>query len=370
MKENICCIFNFGSHYRKSIYLLMDRELKCDFYFGNKIPGNIKAMNYQLLAGYQKSLKNIYLFGNFYWQKGSIGLIFKRYKHIIIDGELYNISNWLILILSKLLGKKTYCWTHGWYGRESRVKIIIKKIFFGLSYHIFLYGDYARELMIKEGFINEKLSCIYNSLDYDKQLMIRKKLNYLKIYNTHFKNENLNLIFIGRLTRSKRIDILLHALKKLKNQSQNFNLTLIGDGECKNKLISLSVQLGLIKNIWFYGACYNEEKLAELIYNADLCVSPGNVGLTAMHSMSYGTPVLTHNNYPYQMPEFEAIINEKTGIFFEYENYISLAEKIRYWFSLNLDRGLIRKNCYDVIDTKYNPHYQISLLKNVILNLN
>ena len=55
--------------------------------------------------------------------------------------------------------------------------------------------------------------------------------------------------------------------------------------------------LNLQDQIWFYGACYDESKLGELIFNADLCVSPGNVGLTAVHSMGYGTPVITHNNF-------------------------------------------------------------------------
>jgi len=58
----------------------------------------------------------------------------------------------------------------------------------------------------------------------------------------------------------------------------------------------------------------------------------------------------------------------KNRIVFEYENYFSLAEKIEFWFSLKIDRNLIRNNCYEIIDTKYNPHFQIRVLKNVLLN--
>lgn len=54
---------------------------------------------------------------------------------------------------------------------------------------------------------------------------------------------------------------------------------------------------------------------AEFIYNADLCVSPGNVGLTAMHSLVFGCPVITHNCFEWQMPEFEAIQPGITGDF-------------------------------------------------------
>lgn len=366
MKSNICCIFNFGSNYRSSIYQLMGTSLKCDFYLGDKIPGNIKAMDYNSLSGYKKSLKNIKLWGDFYWQIGSIKIVFKHYKHIIIDGEPYNVSNWVILLFAKALGKKTYTWTHAWYGRESTIKKSMKKVFFGLAHHILLYGDYAKQLMMKEGFSANKLSCIYNSLDYDNQLKIRKELIPTSLYADHFKNDNHNLMFIGRLTNSKRFDILLYALARLKDQSQNFNLTLIGNGEKKEELVALTYELGLEENVWFYGACYDEKVISVLIFNAELCVSPGNIGLTAMHSMVFGTPVLTHNNFPYQGPEFEAIEEGVTGAFFEYENCDSLAEKIKSWFSLALDRDIIRKNCYAVIDTKYNPHYQLEILKKVI----
>lgn len=345
----------------------MDIELGCDFFFGDKIPGNIKAMDYQSLVGYKKSLNNVWLFGNFYWQRGSVGLVFKPYKHIIIDGEPYCISSWIILFLSRILGKKTYCWSHGWYGRENQTKKIMKKIFFGLSYQILLYGDYARELMIKEGFSAKKLSSIYNSLDYDNQIAIRNELKLSKIYINHFNNNNSNLIFSGRLTSSKRLDLLLHALAKLKNQSLNFNLTLIGDGECKDELILQSKQLGLRENVWFYGACYNEANISELIFNANLCVSPGNVGLTAIHSMTYGTPVITHNDFSNQGPEFEAIKTNETGMFYEYSNCNSLEESITRWFELANDREIVRMKCYEVIDKKYNPYHQITLLKKLIL---
>nr|WP_321522420.1 glycosyltransferase [uncultured Macellibacteroides sp.] len=364
--SSVCCVFNYGSHYRTSVYQLMDKELKCDFYFGDYIPGNIKAMDYKSLIGFKNTLKNVWIIGNYYWQCNSVGIVFKPYKHIIMEGEPYCVSSWLILFLAKLSGKKTYTWTHGWYGRESVIKKLIKKIFFSMAHHILLYGDYAKELMLKEGFDTEKLTCIYNSLDYDNQLAIREKLKPSTIYSDYFKNGNKNLMFVGRLTQSKRFDLLLQALSKLKSQSYNFNLTLIGNGEAKEKLMILTKKLGLENNVWFYGACYDDQELSALIYNADICVSPGNIGLTAMHAMVYGTPVITHDNYKYQGPEFEAVRDGITGTFFEYGNSDSLAESIIRWFKKSTDRDAIRKNCYNIIDTRYNPHCQVSHLKKII----
>ena len=68
------------------------------------------------------------------------------------------------------------------------------------------------------------------------------------------------------------------------------------------------------------------------------------------------------------MPEFEAIVDGVTGTFFEEDNVVSLSEAIKKWLSINKDRDEIRKACYSVIDEKYNPHRQVQVMKNVIIN--
>ena len=124
-----------------------------------------------------------------------------------------------------------------------------------------------------------------------------------------------------------------------------------------------------MNNEWFYGECYDEILISELIYNADLCVSPGNVGLTVIHSLSFGTPVITHNNFSNQMPEFEAIEQGVTGDFFEENSIESLEQIITKWLSFNPSKTEEMINrCYEIVDIKYNPNYQMSILSNVLIN--
>ena len=47
MKNKICCVFNFAPHYRNSIYKFMDKELGCDFYFGDKVETLIEKLDYK-----------------------------------------------------------------------------------------------------------------------------------------------------------------------------------------------------------------------------------------------------------------------------------------------------------------------------------
>ncbi len=221
--------------------------------------------------------------------------------------------------------------------------------------------------MKNEGFKADKLHAIHNSLDYDKQIAIRKNINPSEIYQDHFKNANPNLIFIGRLTSVKRIDMILDALRMLKERNIEYNLTYIGTGEDLERLQKIVTDYKLDNNVWFYGASYQESELSELIYNADVCISPGNVGLTAIHCLTYGCPVITHNNFPMQMPEFEVVKSGVTGDFFECNNIDSLADTINNWFSISHNREYIRLAAYKIIDESWNPHYQIVVLKKALL---
>lgn len=242
----------------------------------------------------------------------------------------------------------------------------IKRVFFGLADHVFTYGEYAKQTAISQGFDTEKITPIHNSLDHSKQVRLRKKLSKTEIYTSHFGNNYPTLIFIGRLTHVKRIDQLLEAMSLLNEQGEKYNLILIGTGEAHSELDLKAKQLGIENQVWFYGACYDDNQNAQLIFDADLCVAPGNVGLTAMHTMVFGTPVLTHDDFPWQMPEFEAIRHDETGAFFHRGDVTALAKGIHDWFADHPDREAVRHACYDEIDTRWTPQYQLSILKQII----
>ena len=174
-------------------------------------------------------------------------------------------------------------------------------------------------------------------------------------------------MFIGRLTPVKQLDMIIDAANILREKGQKYNIVYVGDGPEREKVESKAKELNLTKQVWLYGACYDEKQNAELIYNADLCVAPGNIGLTAMHSLVFGTPALTHNDFKWQMPEFEAIKEGITGCFFERNNVESLAESISKWFEDNKDRRLdVRLACYKEIDENWTPEYELNVLKKVI----
>lgn len=363
--NKLCLIFNDASKYREAIYKHIDREYDCEWFF-MKPNTDIKVMDISLLKRAQEVPTYFVPHTPIYYQSHIIRLLWKDNNLFFMLGDLFCLSTWIFLLVKKIFfpKKKVFLWSHGWYGKETGVRRLLKKKFFQMADGVFLYGNYAKSLMLKEGFNDKKLYVIHNSLDYEKQLDIRKELKTSNIYKEHFGNDNHCLLFLGRLTKIKRLDQAIEALYKLHLQGKHYNLILVGAGKEKTYLDALVRKYGLEKNVWFYGACYDEGKNAELVYNADLCVSPGNVGLTAMHVMMFGCPVLTHNDFSHQMPEFEAVHPGETGDFFDRDNVESLVTKIDEWFEKHaLTREIVREKCMKEIDSQWTPEFQMNVIR-------
>lgn len=361
----LCIIYNFSQKYREGIYKLLDAQYDCHWVFG-KNNTDIKGLDDSVLKDVTY-IDNVWI-KPFYYQKGVVSLM-KKYDTFLMLGELFCISTWMMLILAKTIcpDKRIYIWSHGWYGKENKIKLWMKQAFFSMADAVLLYGNHAKDVARNCGYKKDNLYVIHNSLDYDKQLELRKLMTENGMYAQHFGNTDPVLLFIGRLTQVKRLDLLLKAVAKLKNSGTSCNVVLVGNGETKDELSKLAEDLNVIDNVWFYGACYDEKENAQLVYNADVCVAPGNVGLTAMHSMVYGTPVITHNDFAWQMPEYEAIIPNETGDFFERDNVDSLADCIVKWIdSHKEEREIIRKKCYSEIDNNWTPIFQMNVIKQVV----
>lgn len=371
--NKLCCIFNIPSLYREAIYLAIDKAYDCEWYFV-KEKNDIALFDEKKLK-FAETLPYGKFIRRFYTMKGLIVRLWKRndFDAYLMIGTPMCISIWGLCILIRIFfpKKKIYFWTHGWYGKETKLESLIKKQFLKLAHGLFVYGSHAKELLVKEGFNKDKIFVIHNSLNYDKQLKLRDRVKRNSIYEKYFGNDNKVLVMIGRLTPRKHLDVLIQAVHLLKNSyNQLFNVVIIGDGQDRRKLEELVLELNLDKQVWFYGACYDELKNAELIYNSDLCVVPGDIGLTAIHTLMFGVPIITHDNFKFQGPEFEAIIPGKTGAYYKYFDTNDLAKQILNWFKTHFnDREAVRNDCFDLIDSEWNPIFQMKVLKNVFDNI-
>lgn len=359
----LCLVYNTAPHYREAVFTALDKEYDCDWFFG-ETKTDIKEMDISKLQNVQY-YKTTWFAGNrLYWQKGLISKLFdKNYQNFLVLSEVRSVSLWLFMGLKRLFfsNKRVYGWSHGLYGREGKFRKLLERWKANGMECLFVYNNRARNLFIENGTPSSKVITIYNSLDYSAQLSIRESLKETSVYRDYFNNSNPTIIFIGRLTKSKKLDWLLSALEILSQNRKSVNAVFVGGGEAMDELKSIAEKKKI--PAWFYGPCYDEVKNGELLFNADLCVSPGNVGLTAIHSLMFGTPVITNDDLTHQGPEFEAIKEGVTGTFFRNGSIHSLASSIANWFESHPSRATVRANCYREVDKNWNPQNQMRIFR-------
>lgn len=370
-------ITNQAPHYRAALWnrLLEDKTLDARFMYGDGATSSIHPIDLSEPRWHGKQsrfhrLHNIYVRNVLLWQRGVLGAIRSTdAQALVLLGQMTIVSMWFAAWLARRRGILVLFWGHGAYGRESWLKRAMRNRFLGLADGLLVYGEHARRLLIEDNFSPNRISVVYNSLDHARQRAIRKQLiqpDFIAVQGFFNEASPPTLLFVGRLTPQKRLEHLIDAIVHLRGEGRIFNLLIIGDGPESQRLRTRAAELK--GHVHFYGACYEEKQLGRLIANADLCVSPGEVGLTAMHALGYGTPVCTHSDMSRQMPEAEAIVEGRTGIFFHYDD-MDLAGAIGRWFDAVPDRGAIRSYCYEEIDRKWNTETQARRITQAIQEL-
>ncbi|CAG0973292.1 Putative glycosyltransferase EpsD [Anaerolineae bacterium] len=368
----VAVVYHFFAHYRSAILERMVRSRAYHYLF----VGDIKDPTNSGIKEWTKpaSVQFIYapcrfLRGRYLIQRGLLRLAWdKDIQAIIFLGDVQFLTTWLAAALARLRGKRVLFWTHGWTRPEFGPKDSIRCTFYRLAHGLLLYGSRAREMAIQRRFRPENLYIIYNSLDYEQQKRIRNTITPTELTQVRSElfgdHDRPMVICPGRLVRSRRLDLLMQAMAELKQQGHCVNLLLVGDGTERESLSELAIRLGVSVN--FYGACYDEERLARLIMAANVTIAPGGVGLTVVHSLTYGVPVVTNDNPDEQGPEWEAIIPGKNGAYFRQNDTHDLARCIKDWTQADWLSEDARQRCYEIVERLYNPEYQIHIIEQAL----
>lgn len=341
----------------------MNRYSKETTFVSGHSKGGIPSLNREILEDSGMKFfdcKNVYFKKHLIFQFVPISVLCKPVKNVILLGEVQVLSTWILLLYYKLRGVRCLVWTHGIYGNESKILNYLRVLFYNSFDQILVYNRRSNLLLSKNGLSERKIHTIYNSFNYN----LLKRINDRLLLD---KYEEFSLVFVGRLTRVKRLDILIEAVKNLKDKRKKLYLHIIGDGIERSSLEGMVNSKGLSSQVIFHGEMLDLSASSEIIKRCHVGVSPGNIGLTVVHLMSLGIPCITHGSLEHQMPESELILDGVNGSFFQRGDVVSLEEKIVLWREKFLkdeipSSGVIRAE----IDGNYNPDKQVEILLSVL----
>ncbi|VVD32654.1 glycosyltransferase [Paraburkholderia dioscoreae] len=363
-RPRVAIVYHFFPHYRKGILDAIGRD---DFnltFFGDPVVcyQGIPSLRFDANTDFRPAAVKVVNNISFQWAAVRAALS-REFDVLVLLANPNFLTTWLAAAIGRMTGKRVLFWGHGFLSADRSLKNHIRRVFFSLGHAQYLYGYRAKCIAENFGFRSRNLYVGFNSLDYQSQLRTRRAL--LERPEKGRQPSEIRILGVSRLTDKCEYDVLMRAVSlALETSELQFKLTLIGGGPAESGLRALAAQLKL--DIDFVGELYDEEAVAAYIFYADVVVSPGKVGLTAMHALMFGTPVISHSDMDRQMPEAEAVAPGFSGMLFQHGDVAELSQCLISIPNVFCDRRQTRKNCFRVVDEIYNPHRQCEVLSDAI----
>ncbi len=186
---------------------------------------------------------------------------------------------------------------------------------------------YNKELLLKDGVKPQNIFIKYNTVDT------------LTFFPDNRVEKDIDILFIGRFSVEKGVDILIDATKYL---PKNKRIVLIGDGPLKNNLIKQARSIN--RDIKFEGFVpFNE--LPNFIRRAQLVVAPSRSECHAavpLFSMACGVPVIASRVSGME----DSIENNKSGWLLNQNNAKALGKMIKDVF---LDENKLKNAGFEAL---------------------
>lgn len=283
-----------------------------------------------------------------------------RYDAFIFEGAFQHPTAWIAMLTAQARGKRVLLYTHGWRRKDTNALIYtIRLAFLRKADGLLLYGSRAKSIGLSLGIAPDKMYVVLNSLDHRKMVSLRNMVSqdqHLILREQLFGNRLIPVvIYSGRLMESKRVDLLIEACARVIHRGYSLGLLVVGGGPEMDRLKDKAKRSGVPAH--FTGPLYDEAELCRLISASNVMVVPGPVGLSAIHAMTYGTPIITNDSWDSQNPEAEAIVPGRTGAFFRQDNPNTLADVLISFTANPNTREHYASHCIEMVDKYYNPSF-------------
>ncbi|WHZ30326.1 MAG: hypothetical protein OJF51_005129 [Nitrospira sp.] len=278
------------------------------------------------------------------WQKGlRLEERLRRGDVLVVCGNPRFLSNYPLIWRAKRRGIATVWWGIGTMPSQQHFTGMIRRFIMQWADSILLYTDREREEYLGMGFSPDRVFAINNSIDQGPiQRAMREwtpeRLAAFQVQETLVGRPVF--LFCGRLSKKAQVDLAIEAFAAYLKKDKGALLVIIGDGEERERLKDLAQRFQLVHSIRWLGELYDQQMMAPWFLTAKCFVYPGYIGLSILHAMGYGLPVVTHSNMLNQSPEIVALSDGHNGLLFDENNRDDLFRKMQV---LSADESLRRR---------------------------
>lgn len=285
--KKVAVIQRIFPHYRRAIFSALAATYNFKLFHGVD-NGNIP----QSTDGFSVISKN-HVFSKFTYQSNVFSLLKFRPEVIVQEFSISFLNLYINYIISKLIGARYIVWGHGYdrsnnFDPSKSFSDQLRLFFLKRADACILYSDDVKD-ELSQFAPNCRFTVARNSIASPEKESIYSNLSIKE----RFHDSVLNLCFVARLSENKKVELLSRLAVILKRNNISFLFNIVGDGECKDSLISQCASDGVLENFNFLGAIYDEARVAEIIFNSDFMVIPAWCGLSINHSFCYATPLAT-----------------------------------------------------------------------------
>jgi glycosyltransferase involved in cell wall biosynthesis len=197
-------------------------------------------------------------------------------------------------------------------------------------------SKYVKRAYTQFGFSPEKIKVIPNFADN----------NFLNKLDVQKVEHSFVILYVGRLSDEKGVDILLKAFSKLSQKEKHAKLVLVGAGPATKRYMHLVDHLNITEKTRFLGKLSNND-VWKVYATADVMVHPAiwpePFGRTLLEAMSCNIPLIVSSaGAP---PE----IIENAGVVFESGNIDDLLEKIQTVMKNSHQLNQMKSSCSIVL---------------------
>lgn len=314
---------------------LLDNEQHCVRIFASRNLPNAQSIKTASLSSPYVRLEHPcigFLNNKLLWQKGMLlENSLTAGDVLVLCGNARLLSNYPLIWQAKKRNVATVWWGIGAMPGQNRLNYYIRKRLMRWTDVVLLYTEKERAEFLRMGFPPDRLFAINNAIDQEPIRKAAHKWNAtrLRAFQEEQGIQDKQLfLFCGRLAAKAQLDLAIEALALLKGTNKHCMLIIIGDGTERDGLRNLAEKLGVMDSIRWLGALYEQEMMAPWFLSAKVFIYPGYIGLSIMHAMGYGLPVITHHNMSNQSPEVSALRDGENGMLFQENSAKDLAKRM------------------------------------------